>query len=96
MKYHMLLVANRRYHLDAMVEGQIAHLEDVAIGLGNQLQPGEWIEFETNPYPAYLVSHAVPRIRPRGALPNKVTLSGMPITVTNRDDPNKKLLLTVS
>ena len=76
MKYHMLLVANRRYHLDAMVEGQIAHLEDVAIGLGNQLQPGEWIEFETSPFPSFLRHHDGPEVRPHGALPRKFVLGG--------------------
>ena len=81
-KYHMLLVANRRYHVDVTVRGQLVHLETTSISLGNSLRPGEWIEFETNPYPAYLATHVAPGIRPRGAVPKRVSLSGMPLKVS--------------
>jgi len=78
MKYHMLLVAGRRYQLDITINGQLGHMEDLAVGIGNTLRPGEWIEFETNPYPAYLATASEAGVRPRGSSPNRIELRGLP------------------
>ena len=76
-QYESLLVTNRRYMIEPILAGVgIGHLEQTQITVGQGLRDGEWIEFETNPIPAYLKTHIAPGIRPRGALPTHVTLAG--------------------
>ena len=84
-KYHMILPTNRTYYVNIHSTGQINHIESLAFGIGASLQPGEWIEFETNPYPAYLAAPVKPGIRPRNALPRKVGLAGAAIKLPNED-----------
>ena len=69
---HFLLVANRRY----MIENPNRHLEVFFIGISNNLEPGEWVEFETNPYGAFPeFTQAEPFIRPHGSEPRKFMFS---------------------
>merc|ERR1711951_329687 len=51
-------------------------MEDLALAIGNTLRPGEWIEFETNPYPAYMATASKAGVRPRGAKPSRIELRG--------------------
>jgi hypothetical protein len=46
------------------------------IGISNNLEPGEWVEFETNPYGAFPeFTQAEPFIRPHGSEPRKFMFS---------------------
>ena len=74
-KYQTQFVVNRTYMLEPITSEGIIHLESTSITVGNNLGPYDWIEFETNPYPAYLKTHITPGIRPRGALPTKGILT---------------------
>ena len=82
---HSLLIPNRRYTLDVMIGG-IVHVEALKIAIG-VLKAGEWIEFETNPYPAFLGTHVEPLIRPRGALPRKFAFDGVDGGLSNGTRP---------
>ena len=75
-QYESQFVVNRRYMIEPISATGILHLEATAITVGQALKDGEWIEFETNPYPAYLETHLKPGVRPRGALPATVKLAG--------------------
>ena len=53
----------------------IGHLEETKLTVGQALQEGEWIEFETNPFGAFPKTHVTPGIRPLSALPQNFKLS---------------------
>ena len=55
--------------------GGLTHLTGISIMVGNNLRPGEWIEFESASFPAYIKGHDS-SVQPLDATPRKVALRG--------------------
>ena len=54
---------------------QLTHLTGMSIVVGNNLRPGEWLEFETSSFPAYIQGHNS-ELQPLGATPKRIYLNG--------------------
>ena len=73
---HALLVANRRYQVQIGAYGWLTHLAKISIMVGNNLREGEWLEFESSNFAAFIEGHDGLPPRPLGALPKRIVLNG--------------------